>query len=123
MYAIPRVPKRALRSGLALALLATAAMVVPTVATASSATVTRATLPSGFVDLAGEFFPATCDVIQVVNGSQRIERFRCTFDDAIPAPYVCDKSCTWASDFDGAPAQRTHFLITPLGIMQGWAIY
>jgi hypothetical protein len=101
----------------------TAAMIAPAVASASPATVTQATLPSFFVDLEGTFFPATCDVTQVVNDQQRIETFRCTFDDTVPAPYVCHKTCTWASDFDGAPAQKTHFLITPSGEMHGWAIY
>ena len=122
MHAIPVIRQRALRSILALAVVASAALIVPTVAAASSATVTRATLPSFFVDLEGTFFPATCDITQVVNDNQRIETFRCTFDDAVPAAYRCD-GCTWSSDFDGAPAMKTYFHITPSGLMVGWAVY
>jgi len=115
--------RRSVVSGGAVALLLGLAVVAPTGAAASSATVTRATLPSFFVDLEGTFFPATCDVTQVITDAQRMETFTCTFDDAVPAPYVCDKSCTWGSDFDGAPAVRTHFLITQTGVMRGWAQY
>ena len=57
MHAIPVIRQRALRSTFALAILAGAALTVPTVASASAATVTRATLPSSFVDLEGTFFP------------------------------------------------------------------
>ena len=91
---------------------------------ANAATVTQATLPSGYVDSTG-FYPATCDETQVVNNNQRKETFNCTFDAAVPAPIVCDTSsgCFWFSDFDGAQATRTHFVITPSGRMVGWATY
>ena len=123
MHVIPAVHRRALRSTVALAVLITAALIAPTVAAASSATVTRATLPSFFVDLEGTLFPATCDVTQLITDTQRIETFQCTFDDAVPARYRCDNTCTWSSDFDGAPALKTYFQITPSGLMRGWAIY
>jgi hypothetical protein len=89
------------------------------------ATVTRATLASGFTDENNVFYPATCDETQVINKNQRKETFHCTFDAAIPAPIVCDTSigCTWFSDFDGALATNTHFVITPSGKMVGWANY
>ena len=89
----------------------------------NGATVTRATLASGFVDENGTVYLATCDETQVINGNQRIETFHCTFDDAVPAPLVCDTSigCTWFSDFDGAESTSTHFVITRSGLMVGWA--
>ena len=31
--------------------------------------------------------------------------------------------CGWFSDFDGALASSTHFVITPSGRMVGWATY
>jgi hypothetical protein len=68
------------------------------------ATVTKATLPSGYSDSTG-FYPATCDETQVVNENQRKETFNCTFDTAAPAPIVCDTSSGF-SDFDGALASR-----------------
>ena len=123
MYAIPGVRWRALRSIVALVVLTSAALIAPTVAAASPATVRRATLPSFFVDLEGTLFPATCRVTQVINANRRMETFRCTFDDAVPARYRCDNTCTWGSDFDGAPAVKFHFQITPSGLMIGWAIY
>jgi len=88
------------------------------------ATVTKATLPSGYSDSTGSY-PATCDETLVVNGNQRKEAFDCTFDAAAPAPIVCDSSsgCFWFSDFDGAPASSTHFVITASGRMVGWATY
>ena len=88
------------------------------------ATVTKATLPSGYSDSTG-FYPATCDETQVVNKNQRKETFSCTFDVAAPAPRVCDTSsgCGWFSDFDGALASSTHFVLTPSGRMVGWATY
>jgi hypothetical protein len=91
----------------------------------NGATVTRATLQSFFVDENGIFYPATCDEIQVINGNQRKESFHCTFDDAVPAPLVCDTSigCVWFSDFDGAEATSTHFVVTRSGLMVGWALY
>jgi hypothetical protein len=91
----------------------------------SRATVTRATLPSFFIDDSGNFFPATCQVHQVINGNHRKESFRCSFDGDAPAPVVCDTSigCGWSSDFDGAESISTHFLITPSGHMRGWATY
>jgi hypothetical protein len=122
MHAIPAVRLRALRSIVALAVLASAALLAPTVASASSATVTRATLPSFYVDEEGTFFPATCNVTQVINVKGRMETFRCTFDAVAPAPFVCD-TCSWSSDFDGAPAISNHFLVTPSGLMLGWAKY
>ena len=90
----------------------------------SGANVTKATLPSGYGDSTG-FYPATCDETQVVNTNQRTETFNCTFDAAAPAPIVCDTSsgCDWFSDFDGAHASSTHFVITPSGQMVGWATY
>jgi hypothetical protein len=92
--------------------------------TGSGATVTKATLPSGYFDGA-TFFPATCNETQVINQNQRKETFQCTFDAAVPAPVVCDTSvgCLWFSDFDGAEATGTHFVITPSGRMVGWATY
>ena len=91
----------------------------------TSATVTKVTLPSFFVDLEGTFFPATCHITQVVNRNHRKETFQCSFDDAVPARALCDTSsgCTWSSDIDGAPAISTHFVITPSGHMRGWALY
>lgn len=96
-----------------------------TVQAGSRATVTRATLASFFVDESGAFFPATCDEHQVINGNQRKETFRCAFDGDAPAPFVCDTAvgCGWSSDFDGAESISTHFVITPSGIMRGWARY
>ena len=123
MHATSLVRPGALRSIVALGVLTIGALIAPTGASASSATVTRATLPSFFLDAEGTFFPATCDVTQVINDNQRIETFQCTFDDAVPAPYRCDTTCTWSSDFDGAPAVKTNFVITPSGLMRGWAIY
>ena len=92
---------------------------------ANGATVTRATLASGYVDQNNVFYPATCDETQVVNNNQRKETFHCTFDAAAPAPVVCDTSsgCVWFSDFDGAEAINTHFVISPSGRMIGWATY
>ena len=89
-----------------------------------AATVTKATLASGFFD-GTTFYPATCNETQVINGNQRKETFQCTFDAAVPAPFVCDTAvgCFWASDFDGAEATSTHFVITPSGLMVGWATY
>lgn len=91
----------------------------------NGATVTRATLASGYVDENNVFYPATCDETQVINKNQRKETFHCTFDAAVPAPIVCDTSigCEWFSDFDGALATNTHFVITPSGNMVGWATY
>ncbi len=91
----------------------------------NGATVTRATLASGVVDVNNVFYPATCDETQVINGNQRKETFQCTFDAAVPAPAVCDTSfgCFWFSDFDGALAISTHFVVTPSGTMNGWATY
>lgn len=93
-------------------------------ANGDGATVTKATLPSGYSDSTG-VYPATCDETQVVNANQRKETFDCTFDAAAPAPIVCDTSsgCFWFSDFDGAEATSTHFVITPSGRMVGWATY
>ena len=92
---------------------------------ANGATVTKATLPSSFVDEEGTFFPATCHVTQVINRNHRKESFQCSFDGDVPAPVVCDTKvgCGWFSDFDGTPAVRTHFVITPSGRMGGWASY
>jgi hypothetical protein len=94
-------------------------------AAGNGATVTRATLPSGFVDENDVFYPATCEETQVINEHQRKETFNCRFDAAVPAPVVCDTSigCLWFSDFDGAQATNTHFVITPSGRMVGWANY
>jgi hypothetical protein len=91
----------------------------------NGATVTKATLASFFVDLEGNFFPATCRETQVINGNHRKETFRCSFDGDAPAPVVCDTAigCGWASDFDGAESVSTHFVITPSGRMRGWASY
>jgi hypothetical protein len=90
----------------------------------NSATVTRATLPSGFFD-GTNVYPATCDETQVINKDQRMETFQCTFDADVPAPFVCDTSvgCGWFSDFDGAEATSTHFVIAPSGLLVGWARY
>ena len=90
----------------------------------NEATVTKATLPSGFDD-GTTFYPATCRETQVISQNQRKETFECTFDGAVPAPVVCDTSigCVWFSDFDGALATSTHFVITPSGRMVGWATY
>ena len=92
---------------------------------ANRATVTKATLPSSFVDLEGNFFPATCRATQVINRNHRKESFQCSFDGDVPTRYLCDTSvgCQWFSDFDGMPAISTHFVITPSGHMRGWALY
>ena len=44
---------------------------------------------------------------------------------AVPAPIVCDTSigCVWFSDFDGAEATETHFVVNRAGLMVGWAKY
>jgi hypothetical protein len=91
----------------------------------NGATVTKATLSSSFVDENGVLYPATCAETQVINKNRRKETFQCTFDAAVPAPIVCDTSigCFWFSDFDGAQAISTHFVITPSGRMVGWATY
>jgi len=95
-----------------------------TVQAANRATVTKATLPSFWVDEEGTFFPATCHETQVINGNMRMERFHCSFDGDKPGRTMCTTdTCTWSSDFDGAPAVRFHFLITPSGRMNGWAKY
>ena len=102
----------------------TVAFVLPAAARADRATVTHATLPSSIFD-GTTLYPMTCDETQVINGNQRKETFQCTFDAAAPAPFVCDTSvgCFWFSDFDGAEATSTHFVITPSGLVEGWAIY
>jgi hypothetical protein len=43
----------------------------------------------------------------------------------VPAPIVCDTSigCLWFSDFDGAEAIETHFVVNRAGLMVGWAKY
>ena len=88
----------------------------------NGATVTRATLASFWFE-DDVFYPATCDETQVINGNHRRETFHCTFDDAVPAPIVCDTSigCVWFSDFDGAEAMQMHVVITRSGLMVGWA--
>ena len=98
-------------------------LISPTVQAHS--TVTRATLPSFYVDLEGNFFPAICDEHQVINGNHRKETFRCTFPDEVPDRVICDTAvgCQWSSDFDGAPATSAHWVITPSGLMRGWASY
>jgi hypothetical protein len=92
---------------------------------ANRATVTKATLPSFFIDLEGNFFPATCHVTQVINRNHRKESFQCSFDGDAPTSFLCDTSdgCSWFSDIDGAEAISTHFVITPSGLMRGWASY
>jgi hypothetical protein len=94
-------------------------------ASADSAHVTRATLASGFVDPNNIFYPATCNETQVIADGQRTESFNCTFDAAVPAPFQCATAsvCGWFSDFDGALAVRTEFVITPSGRMVGSASY
>jgi hypothetical protein len=116
------------RTSLTLAAVATCALTLSApvaAANGNGATVTRATLASGYVDENNVFYPATCDETQVINQNQRKETFHCTFDAAVPAPIVCDTSigCEWVSDFDGALATNTHFVITPSGKMVGWATY
>jgi hypothetical protein len=88
------------------------------------ATVTRATLASGWFE-GDVLYPATCDETQVINRNQRKETFQCTFDDAVPTPIVCDTTigCLWFSDFDGAEATQMHVVITRSGLMVGWALY
>jgi hypothetical protein len=100
------------------------ALAIASVGRADNATVTRATLASGFFD-GTTFYPATCDETQVINDNGRTETFNCTFDAAVPAPNVCDTSigCVWFSDFDGAEATSTHFVVTPSGRAVGWAQY
>ena len=103
----------------------TVALALPAaVGAEDGATVTRATLPSSIFD-GTTLFPMTCDETQVITANQRKETFQCTFDEAAPAPFVCDTSngCLWFSDFDGAEATSTHFVITPSGRVEGWAIY
>ena len=102
----------------------TGAQAANTPTVGSGATVTKATLPSGYID-GTTLYPATCQETQIINSNQRKETFECTFDAAVPAPIVCDTSigCFWFSDFDGAEATNTHFVITPSGRMVGWATY
>ncbi|HEX7311362.1 MAG TPA: hypothetical protein VF232_09295 [Gaiellaceae bacterium] len=90
----------------------------------NGATVTHATLASSIFD-GTTLYPMTCEETQVINGNQRKETFQCTFDAAAPTPFVCDTSngCFWFSDFDGAEATSTHFVITPSGRVLGWAVY
>jgi hypothetical protein len=94
-------------------------------ASADPAQVTKATLPSGFIDANGIFYPATCDETQVIADGQRKESFTCTFDAAVPPPFQCATAsvCGWASDFDGALAVRAEVVITPSGLMVGSASY
>ena len=116
-----------MRFAMLCAVVATCALAVTAGVQAESngATVTRATLPSGFVDENNVVYLATCDYTQVINDNGRMETFRCTFDGAAPAPVVCDTSigCLWFSDFDGAEATDTHYVINPAGLMVGWAKY
>jgi hypothetical protein len=94
-------------------------------AAADPATVTKAALPSSISD-GVTVYPVTCDETQVTNGNQRKETFECTFDaGAPPGTIVCDTSfgCLWFSDFDGALATSTHFVITASGRLEGWALY
>jgi hypothetical protein len=90
----------------------------------NAATVTKATLPSSIFD-GTTLFPATCDETQVIDNNQRKETFECTFDAGAPEMFVCDSSfgCLWFSDFDGAEATSTHFVITASGRLVGWATY
>jgi hypothetical protein len=91
---------------------------------ANAATVTKMTVPSFFVDPAGNFFPATCHITQVINRNHRKESFQCSFDGDAPAPIHCDPpGCLWLSDIDGALAVSSHVVITPSGHMRGWATY
>ncbi|MGH3083992.1 MAG: hypothetical protein ACRDNP_08020 [Gaiellaceae bacterium] len=102
----------------------TVALALPAaVGAGDGATVTRATLPS-LITVGTTRFPTTCDETQVINANQRKETFHCTFDEAAPAPFVCDtSSCFWFSDFDGAEATSLHLVITPSGRVEGWATY
>jgi hypothetical protein len=111
-----------MRTVILLAAIATLALVLS--AGVQAATVTQATLASGFFD-GTTLHPATCTETQVINDNQRKETFQCTFDATVPAPFVCDTAvgCLWFSDFDGAEATTTHFVITPSGLMVGWATY
>jgi hypothetical protein len=102
----------------------TGAQAANTPTAGSGAAVTKATLPSGYID-GTTLYPATCQQTQIINNNQRKETFECTFDAAVPAPIVCDTSidCFWFSDFDGAEATNAHFVVTPSGRMVGWATY
>jgi hypothetical protein len=113
----------AMTAALALSV-STGAQAANTPTAGSGATVTKATLPSSYFD-GTTLYPATCQETQIINNNQRKETFQCTFDVAVPAPFVCDASigCFWFSDFDGADATDTHFVITRSGRMVGWATY
>jgi len=102
----------------------TGAQAANTPTAGNGAAVTRAALASSFSD-GTTIYPATCQETQVINTNQRNETFQCRFDGAVPAPIVCDTSsgCFWFSDFDGAGATDTHFVITPSGRLVGWATY
>jgi hypothetical protein len=113
-----------IRRVLVFALVVTAVLMLTATAQAR-ATVPRATLPSFFVDEEGTFYPMTCRETQVINKQRRKETFHCTFDGPTPAPGVHSTAtgASWASDFDGAEATRTHWTITPTGRVNGWAVY
>jgi hypothetical protein len=90
----------------------------------SATTVTHGVFQSGIVDDQGNFFPATCREVQIVNSQLRKETFHCVFTAGIPARTGPSRSGDlWFSDFDGTQATRTHFVVTPSGGMQGWAVY
>jgi hypothetical protein len=90
----------------------------------NEANVTKATLASFFFS-GTTLYPATCQETQVINSNQRKETFECSFDAAVPERTVCDTStgCVWFSDFDGAEATSTHFVVTASGRMVGWATF
>jgi hypothetical protein len=72
------------------------------------------------------FYAMTCDQTQVINGNQRKETFRCTFDEAAPEHFAAGSSddLIWFSDFDGAEPVSTHWAVTPSGRWRaGWALY
>ena len=90
----------------------------------SGTTVTHAVLQSGIFDDEGTFFPATCREVQVVTTHQRKETFHCRLTAGVPSRTgPSGPGDVWFSDFDGTPATRAHWVVTPSGNMEGWAVY
>jgi hypothetical protein len=105
------------------ALLATiSALATP--ANASTVTVTHAVLQSGLVDDQGNFFSATCREVQVVTSNQRKETFHCDLTGGIPdRTGPSQPGDIWFSDFDGTQSTSSHYVVTPSGHIEGWAVY
>ena len=90
----------------------------------SGTTVTHAVLQSGLVDEQGNFLPATCREVQVVTAHQRKETFHCRLTAGVPSRTgPSGPGDVWFSDFDGAQATRSHYVVTPSGNIEGSAVY